>query len=212
MRRGRPGKRAAILAAAGRVFGRDGYARAGIDAIAAEAGVSTRTIYHHFDGKDDLFSAVVTASTAQVADTLTELIAAHLNDPAAPPHRALVALAHDWIAAQAEFADHFAMVRQINIEATHVPAAALHTWHETGPARVMAALTNRLAAMARQGTLRVFDAERAASHYLLLTVAAIDAASYHGAVPLPAAETTAIITTGVTAFLDGYRPRAQDTA
>jgi AcrR family transcriptional regulator len=48
-------KRRAIIDGATAVFGRDGYTRAGIDSIAKEAGVSTRTIYNHFANKEELF-------------------------------------------------------------------------------------------------------------------------------------------------------------
>ena len=53
--RGRPDKRRAIMRAANLVFGRDGYTRATVDAIAREAGVSKKTIYNHFDDKEALF-------------------------------------------------------------------------------------------------------------------------------------------------------------
>jgi TetR/AcrR family transcriptional regulator, mexJK operon transcriptional repressor len=60
-RRGTESQRTAqLLAAATRVFLRDGYAQASIDKVAAEAGVSTRTIYERFKNKADLLSAVIT--------------------------------------------------------------------------------------------------------------------------------------------------------
>ncbi|MEU7831466.1 TetR family transcriptional regulator [Nonomuraea sp. NPDC049129] len=39
--------RRAIMAGALTLFARDGYTRAGLDAITVEAGVSNRTIYNH---------------------------------------------------------------------------------------------------------------------------------------------------------------------
>ncbi|HWN32249.1 MAG TPA: helix-turn-helix domain-containing protein, partial [Pseudonocardia sp.] len=42
-------KRDAIMTAARVVFGRESYLRTSIDAIPGEAGVSTRTIYNHFE-------------------------------------------------------------------------------------------------------------------------------------------------------------------
>ena len=42
-----------------RLFLRDGYARTSVDAIAAEAGVSKRTIYNHYGDKESLFLSVV---------------------------------------------------------------------------------------------------------------------------------------------------------
>ena len=37
-------------------------------------------------------------------------------------------------------ATHFALVRQINAELTHIPADAIEAWQETGPRRVVRAL------------------------------------------------------------------------
>jgi AcrR family transcriptional regulator len=51
--------RARILAAAYGQFYREGFARVSMDAIAAAAGVTKRTLYHHFESKDALLAAVL---------------------------------------------------------------------------------------------------------------------------------------------------------
>ncbi len=51
--------RAALVAAARRVFERDGYVRARITDIADEAGVAHGSFYSHFDGKQEIFAAVM---------------------------------------------------------------------------------------------------------------------------------------------------------
>jgi AcrR family transcriptional regulator len=48
-----------LLAAALRVFAREGYREAGVDEIAAEAGYSKGALYWHFSGKEELLSALV---------------------------------------------------------------------------------------------------------------------------------------------------------
>ena len=53
-----PGKRAAILDAAKRMFVSHGFERVSMDQIAAEAGVSKLTVYSHFGDKDRLFARV----------------------------------------------------------------------------------------------------------------------------------------------------------
>lgn len=58
-------KRAAIVDAARRAFLENGYASTSMDRIAAGAGVSIKTVYRHFDNKDDLFSAVMQAACSQ---------------------------------------------------------------------------------------------------------------------------------------------------
>ena len=51
--------REAVVAAAARVFVRDGFQSASLREIAAEAGLTTGAIYSNFDGKGDLFLAVL---------------------------------------------------------------------------------------------------------------------------------------------------------
>ncbi len=50
-------KRAAIVVAALTAFLDAGYVEASVNHIAAVAGVSIKTLYRHFDSKDELFSA-----------------------------------------------------------------------------------------------------------------------------------------------------------
>src|SRR3954469_9773079 len=58
------GQQHAILDAATTVFLREGYERASVDTIAAEAGVSKRTIYNHFRDKRELFVTIVERARA----------------------------------------------------------------------------------------------------------------------------------------------------
>lgn len=52
-------KRATILDASTRVFLEKGFSESGMTEIAAQAEVSTATLYNHFAGKEELFDAVV---------------------------------------------------------------------------------------------------------------------------------------------------------
>jgi AcrR family transcriptional regulator len=54
-------KRTAIVAAARQTFLDSGYSQTSMDGIAELAEVSVKTIYRHFDNKDELFSAVMQA-------------------------------------------------------------------------------------------------------------------------------------------------------
>jgi TetR/AcrR family transcriptional regulator len=54
-----PETRAAILAAAGRVFAKSGIAGARVDAIAAAARVNKALLYYYFKSKEGLYEAVV---------------------------------------------------------------------------------------------------------------------------------------------------------
>jgi AcrR family transcriptional regulator len=55
------GTRARILDAGYALFYRRGFVRVSLDAIAAEAGVTKRTLYYHFRSKDDLLAAALDA-------------------------------------------------------------------------------------------------------------------------------------------------------
>lgn len=48
-----------ILDAAYRLFYRRGYGRVGVDEIASQAGVTKRTLYYHFESKDELLGAML---------------------------------------------------------------------------------------------------------------------------------------------------------
>src|SRR5260221_4658252 len=55
-------KRGAIVEAARQAFLQNGYAQTSMERIAETAGVSIKTVYRHFENKDDLFSAVMQAA------------------------------------------------------------------------------------------------------------------------------------------------------
>lgn len=56
---GVPDSRRRVLDAALAVFGRYGYRRASMEAVAAEAGISRQGLYRHYAGKDALFVAAI---------------------------------------------------------------------------------------------------------------------------------------------------------
>ncbi len=62
--------RAAILAVAQEHFARDGKDAASFNQIIAEAGISKTSAYHYFDGKDDLFNAVLAGAAQRILNTL----------------------------------------------------------------------------------------------------------------------------------------------
>ncbi|MFD4467881.1 TetR/AcrR family transcriptional regulator [Rhodococcus sp. NPDC058505] len=202
-------KRTAILHAARKVFGRDGFARAGIDVIAAEAGASTRTLYNHFDGKEALFTETVTASASEVAEAQIAMLDRHLAAET-DLEAALVGLGFDLVTSSVrdEFADHFAIVRQISVEAAHFPAASLRAWQEAGPRRVHRAVAAGFERLQAEGRLRVAQPERTARHYLALINAEVADRTAVDGTPPADADLRAGVADGVHAFLVGYLPRA----
>ncbi|MDE1174147.1 MAG: TetR/AcrR family transcriptional regulator [Parvibaculaceae bacterium] len=61
-------KRAVIVEAALKAFLDAGYAEASVNHIAAAAGVSIKTLYRHFESKDDLFTAVIKAACSELPE------------------------------------------------------------------------------------------------------------------------------------------------
>ncbi|MFI0943820.1 TetR/AcrR family transcriptional regulator [Streptomyces sp. NPDC021020] len=198
---GQPDKRRAIVAGALTLFARDGYTRASLDAIAAEAGVSNRTIYNHFTDKAELFQTVIQESTRRAADTMIDFIDRHLGK-VVDLEQDLTDFGLAWLGVlSSDLAPHFALVRQVGAEAEHIPPAALKLWRETGPLRTRHALADRLGALP---TLEIADPLRAAGHLMLLVSA--DNFTDRADLSDPAA-CHAMVTAGVRTFLHGYAPR-----
>jgi len=191
-------KRSAILRGALTVFARDGYARASIDVIAAEAAVSTRTIYNHFQDKAGLFGAVIQESATRVAAAQLEIVDRHLRK-ITDLEADLIEFGIAWRAPMPDYAEHSALVRQVNAEAGHIPAEAIEAWQQAGPLAVRRALADRLAAFSTDGLLTVDDPLRAALHFSLLISGTNP--SYRGG---PVEDLTETVTSGVRAFLHGY--------
>lgn len=211
VRRGRAPKRAAILRAARLVFGRDGYARTTIDAIAGEAGVSTRTIYNHFASKEELFGVVLTASATEVADDFHAALERGLGAGAPDPTRLeadLLVIGRALLRHRVDHPEHFAMIRHIAAEAGHFPPDVLAGWREAGPLRVRREVAERLRWYAERGLLRVDDPFRAAGHLVALVAADTSERLAPWAEPLSEAETQAwvenALRSAVRAFLTGY--------
>lgn len=193
-------KRRAILSGALREFARDGYARASVDAIAASAGVSTRTIYNHFGDKATLFEAVIQASAEQVADTHIEEIERHLagigSESELEP--ALVAC---WVAVLRSVpadSPHWSLVRHVQADVAHIPETAIAAWRRAGPQRVQRELAHHLRSLADRGYLQIPDAVLAATHLSVLV------GSDHSRID--ETETEALVAAGVHVFLHGYQP------
>src|SRR6516164_6192555 len=56
------------------LFASDGYERTSVDAIAAEAGVSKRTVYSHYGDKENLFLSVVRDTYDGMLSRIAEIV------------------------------------------------------------------------------------------------------------------------------------------
>lgn len=202
-RSGRVEKRRAIVLAANRVFGRDGYMRATVESIAREAGVSKKTIYNHFDGKEALFLTAALESTRELSDTITALADRHL--------RKILDLEADLTEfgvdrAKAIFDapdEHAAIARTIRAEVTHIPRQVLDSWLEAGPMRSQRDIAARLRSMAERGLIELGGGgeDRAAELFTLLTFSPIADRTFFGALPMDEDALVELVTDGVRLFL-----------
>ncbi|MEV5607751.1 TetR/AcrR family transcriptional regulator [Streptomyces sp. NPDC052225] len=204
-RRGTVEKRQALLRGARTVFGREGYARAGIDQIAAEAGVSTRTLYNHFGGKENLFREALLDSAAVVTAAHVAIAERHLTK-VTDVEKDLLAFAREWMGQRGEHVAHMLLVRQIIAEGPHLPAGVVEAWQRTGPQATVDAVRERLAALGAQGLLAIDEAgsPEAARYLMLLVPGAVTVDTFFGVVPMSEAEVDARVQSGVRTFLRLY--------
>jgi len=164
-KRGRPrrgtevARRAALINAATRVFLREGYGLASIDKVAAEAGVSTRTIYERYKNKADLLGAVISRLVDRVS---TVLATADLNR--LEPRAALLVIANT-ITGRARDPDAAALFRIVATEAHRFPELAAKM-RENNKRCVDNVVANYLRAQVTRGELVLADPDRAATLFL----------------------------------------------
>ncbi|MDH6706356.1 AcrR family transcriptional regulator [Kitasatospora sp. MAA19] len=204
---GRPEKRKAITRAATAVFGREGYVRASMDAIAAEAGVSKRTVYNHFADKETLFLSVALLNSAELTEAIRELMEKHL-DRVVDLRQDLTDFAVERARAVLSAGDHGALGRAIRAEVANIPADVLEAWLEAGPIASHRDLAEHFEAIAGRGLLAVDDPAQAAERFTLLTFHGVAERSFWGALPVTDEDVVRIAQEGVDAFLRIYRAPA----
>ena len=169
-KRGRPrrgtevARKATLINAATRVFLREGYGLASIDKVAAEAGVSTRTIYERYKNKADLLGAVISRLLDRVS---TVLATADLNR--LEPRAALLVIANT-ITGRARDPDAAALFRIVATEAHRFPELAAKM-RENNKRCVDNVVANYLRAQVARGELTLADPDRAATLFLQMICA-----------------------------------------
>jgi AcrR family transcriptional regulator len=199
-------KREAIARAALTLFASDGYERTTVDAIAAEAGVSKRTVYSHYSDKETLFLSVVRDTCEGMLARIAEII-----DRVAWDHDLAVALTGcvtDITRSIVRAPERATLTRLLITEAPHFPAVIdLLRTHEIAP--LLAAPLERLAAA---GRLKISDVRQAADHLAALTFGQVSSRSLLGTVPLSEEETARLIKGGVQVFIRAYTAPAASCA
>ena len=194
-----PPKQDVIREAAKRVFLREGYG-ASMDLVAAEAGVSKQTVYHHFGSKEGLFRAIVEGLSEEFltvlvrserirecpAETLTELARRFLSLVMAP--------------------SSLALHRMLIAEAPRFPDLAREVY-AAGPAQAARRLAAYLAEQDRRGRLVVADPELAAEQFLGALTGHVHLRAVLGIDEAPSREQCERIAAhAVESFLRAHRP------
>ncbi|GAB2670892.1 TetR/AcrR family transcriptional regulator [Saccharopolyspora gloriosae] len=202
LREGSAHKRAAILSAARELFLADGFDRSSVDAVAARAEVSKRTVYDYFGDKRTLLHAVVDAVGASLIttirrtldDTLTGLTdAAELED-------ALVAFSMRISTDMLGSAEHATLRRLVRAESGNLPHQGYNSLADTPDE----AVADRFAALAAAGLLDVPDPRLAADQFIALTFGvALDRLGSANAAE--DSRVRPLVVEGVRTFLRAYR-------
>jgi TetR/AcrR family transcriptional regulator, mexJK operon transcriptional repressor len=194
-------KRQAIASAALALFAADGYERTSVDAIAAEAGVSKRTVYSHYGDKEKLFMLVVRDTYELMRERFAEAVESTLRD-VDDVEKSLISCVREVVRAVTQTPERARLVRLVLAELPRFPAL-LDLWHGRGITPLLAEPIARLSA---RGLLTADDPMEAAGHLSALTFGQVNNRSMMGTVSLSEAETDHIITSGVRVFLCAYGP------
>ncbi len=159
-------KQADILAAAREVFANEGYMGASMDAVAAQAAASKRTVYQYFSDKEELFAAAVLDTVDRgyeyfkpriLALAETDDIATAIRDHA----RATITGLTD--------PELLRMRRLVIAEAERFPAIG-REYYERSWVRTLGLFADALRTLTRRGLLAVADPDRAAYTFTWLIV------------------------------------------
>lgn len=158
-KRGRPAdpaKRQAILETARRLFLEHGYG-IGLETIAAEAGVSRQTIYNLFEGKDDLFAAIVQATAGTITAPLADIA------PGSGPREVLHLLGKSYL--RVLTTERSTSFQRLLINSAPQFPSIGPTFYANGPGNGLARLADYLGREAKAGRLSIPDTRLAAEQF-----------------------------------------------
>jgi TetR/AcrR family transcriptional repressor of mexJK operon len=189
-----------ILDVATGLFLSDGFGATSIEAVAKRAGISKRTFYHRFNGKEMLFEAVVR----------------RLIERWTPPFDTALLEAPDLAEALRYVAEHMlkvaltpealALHRMVIAEARRFPRLA-RVLHELGAAAGIERVARHLEAGIATGEIRAIDPRFAAEQFILMVVTGPQRRAVGLGTPLTAAGLSGWIDDTVKLFIDGCRGR-----
>lgn len=204
LRAGSAEKRTAILSAARELFLTDGFDRSSVDAVAARAGVSKRTVYDYFGDKQALFQATFDAVGQTLLATIRRTIDDTLRDltDAAELEPALVTFSTQIATGMLDSAEYAALRRLGRTGFEHLPLPDDRALTDAPEE----AIGERFATLAKAGLLDVPDARIAAEHFIALTFG-VALSRFGSANAAEDPRVGPIIVEGVRAFLRAYQAR-----
>lgn len=205
VREGSARKRAAILAAARELFVREGVERTSMDAVAARAGVSKRTVYDYYGDKRRLLLGVIEDAGESLLASLRQAIDEHLSDEAdirdtSDLERALTDFAVQVGVSMLASSDYAATFKLIAENGALLPELENHPLDDAPEE----AVAERLAHFAARGLLDADDARLATDHFNALTTLL---ANNHYPARSDPERVRRIMVDGVHAFMRAYARR-----
>lgn len=153
------GKAEAVVKAATMIFLNRGFAAANMDDIAAEAGVSKRTVYKHFESKENLFATIISQASFPLVDTLDVSQWRRKS-----PHATLKELAQNYLRLILSI-EALETYRLVVAESARFPELTA-SFHANGAVKVSRALATYLAEWHAIGAINVPDPEIAADQFM----------------------------------------------
>ena len=185
-----------ILDVATGLFLGDGYGATSIEAVSRRAGISKRTFYHRFRGKEMLFEAVVRRLIERWAPPL---------DAALFEGKTLAETlrrAAEYMLSTALTPEALALHRVVIAEATRFPGLA-RILHELGAATGIERIAQVLDPRIANGELRAIEPQFAAEQFILMVVSGPRRRALGLGAPLSPSELKDWLDQCVALFLDG---------
>jgi AcrR family transcriptional regulator len=198
-------KRQEILAAAREVFTNDGYVGTSMDAVAAQAGASKRTVYQYFSDKEELFAATVLDTVDRGYEYFKPRILALAETDEV--QNAIRDHARTTITRLME-PELLKMRRLVIAEAERFPTIG-RDYYERSWVRTLELLADALQTLTRRGLLAVDDPQRAAYIFtwLIASIPANKVAFLGDAAIDPPDELIAQADEAARVFLAAYTPQ-----
>ena len=196
-------KRTAIVAAATELFLGSGFGAVSMDRIAAQARVSKRTVYSHFENKETLFAAVMGAVCEDIVGG--ELCPLASEDflvrfsPSELLHRTgvylLTIIASD---------TGIELYRLVSAESNRFPQLG-QTFHDNGPGMMLEAMREYLTENVKTGVFAIDDVKTAAGQFFGMIMQPVQMELSIGVrKKITAKEIDAIVSNAVDAFMGLY--------